>query len=332
MKGSLRPGVRLEDICYGFAFHNRITEWPSPYLCTSEAQEEEKEASKREKKRYDDEKDNKKKMRRPQAPIDTRLELLEALQRRGLALHLAGLMKFKHHEIWTARIKDALDPMNIAGHVSVSSAIKADQQLWQILKKECAKGVRKEYQDGETKYPLYEAMVANMDKYLVDRLLLPTHGLESKKTTTRKGGRASSTSSSSSSTSTRKKQKSRRKNTKRTTYTPTKGNWWKGKGKGKVKGKGKRTYSKGYGKGKGWGKSKKGKKGWGKRKGTPLPKELQGLNPNTKAGDPKCIGWNMPSGCNQAPGGQHCWKGLHVCMKCGSSTHGAHACKEKDKK
>ena len=160
-------------------------------------------------------------------------------------------MKFKHHEVWTARIKDALDPMNIAGNVSVSSAIKADQQLWQILKKECVKAVRKEYQDGEAKYPLYEAMLANMDKYLVDRLLLPTHGLESKKTTTRKGGRASSTSSSSSSTSTRKKQKRRRTNTKRTTYTPTKGNWWKGKGKGKVKGKGKRTYSKGYGKGKG---------------------------------------------------------------------------------
>ena len=66
MRGSLRPGVRLEDTCYGFAFHNRVTEWPSPYLCTSEAQEEEKEASKRQKKRYDDEKDNKKKMKRPQ--------------------------------------------------------------------------------------------------------------------------------------------------------------------------------------------------------------------------------------------------------------------------
>ena len=93
----------------------------------------------------------------------------------------------------------------------------------------------KEYQDGEAKYPLYEAMLANMDKYLVDRLLLPTHGTEHKKTTTRKGGKSSSTSSSSSSTSTKKKQKRRRTTTKRTTYAPTKGSWWKGKGKGKGK-------------------------------------------------------------------------------------------------
>ena len=68
-------------------------------MCTSEAQEEEKEASKIDKKRYDYEKDNKKKMKRPMATVDTRLELLEALQRRGLALHLAGLMKFKQHEV-----------------------------------------------------------------------------------------------------------------------------------------------------------------------------------------------------------------------------------------
>ena len=176
-------------------------------------------------------------------------------------------------------------------------------------------------------------MLANMDKYLVDRLLRPTHGAEQKKTTTRKRGRSSSTSSSSSATSTKKKQKRQRTTTKRITYTPKGGSWWKGKGKGKGKGKRKRTHnSKGYGKGKGWGKSKKGRKGWGKYKDTPLPKELQGLNANTKAGDPKCIGWNMQSGCNQAPGGQRCWKGLHVCMKCGSSTHGAHACKDNDKK
>ena len=127
-------------------------------------------------------------MKRPMATVDTRLELLEALQRRGLALHLAGLMKFKQHEVWTARIKDALDPMNIAGHVSVANAIKADQQLWQILKKECAKGVRREYHDGDAVYPLYEAMRANMDKYLVDRLLLPVHGTEPKKNVTRKRG------------------------------------------------------------------------------------------------------------------------------------------------
>ena len=30
MQGSLRPGASLEDTCYGFAFHNRAIEWPSP--------------------------------------------------------------------------------------------------------------------------------------------------------------------------------------------------------------------------------------------------------------------------------------------------------------
>ena len=94
------------------------------------------------------------------------------------------------------------------------------------------------------------------------------------------------------------------------------------KGKGKYNGKGK-------GKGKGWGKSKGKRKGWGKSKEAPVPKELKGLSATTKAGAPKCFRWSLESGCKNAQGGQTCWKGLHVCMKCGSSTHGAHACKDK---
>ena len=58
----------------------------------------------------------------------------------------------------------------------------------------------------------------------------------------------------------------------------------------------------------------------------PLPKELQGLSP-TLGGKRVCFAFNL-DGCH---GGNNCEKGLHACMRCGASNHGARskACPKK---
>ena len=72
------------------------------------------------------------------------------------------------------------------------------------------------------------------------------------------------------------------------------------------------------GKGKGGNKNKKGK-GEGR-----MPRELVGLKAE-KNGVPLCFDFNL-AGCSKAGNGSRCGRGLHVCMKCGSSTHGARGC------
>ena len=60
-----------------------------------------------------------------------------------------------------------------------------------------------------------------------------------------------------------------------------------------------------------------------------VPAALKGLDPN-KDGVPLCFDRNLAHGCKrdtwQTPAGVQCEKGLHLCMKCGSPDHGAHAC------
>ena len=60
-----------------------------------------------------------------------------------------------------------------------------------------------------------------------------------------------------------------------------------------------------------------------------MPAALKGLDPN-KDGVPLCFDRNLAHGCKrdtwQTPAGLQCEKGLHLCMKCGSPDHGAHAC------
>eukprot|EP00435_Cladocopium_sp_Y103_P046785 s1511_g13.t1 len=73
------------------------------------------------------------------------------------------------------------------------------------------------------------------------------------------------------------------------------------------------------GKGKGKGKSKPSAKG-------KMPTELIGLHQHTKSGKRMCYNFNMERGCDLAPAGGECGKGLHTCMRCFGS-HSAHQCK-----
>ena len=313
MERTLLPGKRCEDMMYAFAYHNRIERWPDPALCTSQDQEEEKENERRDRKRFDDDEKNTKGMKRPTAQIDTRLELIEAMQRRGLAMHCAGLLKYRQHEEWTARLRHAMDPVNTSGFVTVANAVKADRELWTLIRSSTSKGIRREGNGTyEAMYPIYEAMQKHMNQYQVDRLLLPTNE-------PKRGGKRGRSASSDSSDGEEKPRKKRTTQEWRPKRFPKgkgkgKGKSWKGKGKGKFKGS--------------WG-GRKGKGKGGYKSGGKVPKELKGLAPTTKAGARKCFDWNMKCGCKHAKGGKACWNGLHVCMKCGAADHGAEDCPKK---
>ena len=51
-------------------------------------------------------------------------------------------------------------------------------------------------------------------------------------------------------------------------------------------------------------------------KGTPnLPTGLIGMASRTEAGDPCCFSFNLPAGCTGAAAGARCPRGMHVCMR-----------------
>ena len=62
-----------------------------------------------------------------------------------------------------------------------------------------------------------------------------------------------------------------------------------------------------------------------RRFGQPVPTELVGLSPRSKDGAPICFAFNL-KGCHAATTDNKCPKGLHVCMRCGSSAHGGAKC------
>ena len=65
-----------------------------------------------------------------------------------------------------------------------------------------------------------------------------------------------------------------------------------------------------------------GKKGKGKGNGKPfisMPKELLEFNPMARSGKRICFAYNL-DGCSAR--GAECKKGVHVCIRCGSSEHG----------
>ena len=57
-----------------------------------------------------------------------------------------------------------------------------------------------------------------------------------------------------------------------------------------------------------------------------MPSELQGLTSKTQDGKPICWHRNLKKGCNNTVKNGRCRFGMHVCMKCGKSGHGAADC------
>ena len=58
-----------------------------------------------------------------------------------------------------------------------------------------------------------------------------------------------------------------------------------------------------------------------------MPEELAGLNKRTEAGKPMCWHFNMAKGCNNPVKAGRCRFGMHDCMKCLKTGHGAARCK-----
>lgn len=58
-----------------------------------------------------------------------------------------------------------------------------------------------------------------------------------------------------------------------------------------------------------------------------LPDELSGLNRKTEAGKPLCWHFNMSKGCNNPVKAGRCRFGMHDCMKCLKTGHGAAKCR-----
>ena len=58
-----------------------------------------------------------------------------------------------------------------------------------------------------------------------------------------------------------------------------------------------------------------------------LPDELKGLKTKTGAGKPLCWHFNMAKGCNYPVRKERCRFGMHHCMKCLKTNHGASKCR-----
>ena len=67
-------------------------------------------------------------------------------------------------------------------------------------------------------------------------------------------------------------------------------------------------------------------KGKGKGKRVPsMPAQLVGLEGARADGQRGCYGYNRGS-CKLSVDNGRCERGVHECMKCGSTAHGAHTC------
>ena len=83
---------------------------------------------------------------------------------------------------------------------------------------------------------------------------------------------------------------------------------------------------KGKGKGKDKGKKSKGGKNY---ENSPMPRELWGLESKTGNGVPLCFGYNSRSGCKNAPEHGGCSRGRHLCaIKGCEGKHPAYECKK----
>ena len=65
----------------------------------------------------------------------------------------------------------------------------------------------------------------------------------------------------------------------------------------------------------------------GEKPAPQMPEELAGLHKRTEAGKPLCWHFNMGKGCNNPVKAGRCRFGMHDCMKCLKTGHGAARCK-----
>ena len=226
------------------------------------------------------------------ANVSTDFLLQQALTRRGLALDRVGVLDFSVHERIMRQFFHMCARPAPAGYEKPQTwhVVRADKEMWAAAARDCRKGCKP---DAQGKRPLDDLLPTAANSHLVTLYLLPV--------------------------AVRGRTETRTDNHERP-WTP------KGpKGRGKDRSRSDRGAPKGKGKGKG-----KGKKGSPtKTSGKPsMPKELRHLEPTDAHGRRKCYGWNLEEGCSLPTSGHppECERGLHACMACGATDHGAVAC------
>jgi hypothetical protein len=107
--------------------------------------------------------------------IATHMDLLHALQRRGLALQMADLLEMETHEILRRRLMAALDKKPLTGFmpVTMNQVLEVDQIIWQELSKVARGGLRRR---GAVARPLDSLLPGVLENLDVKMALLPRQG------------------------------------------------------------------------------------------------------------------------------------------------------------
>jgi hypothetical protein len=234
-----------------------------------------------------------------QADVSSALRVSWALQRRGIAAEVAGLMSFEAHEKLRLRLMGALtnDPSDPRFAAPSMEQIKnADKEAWRQMAKKCRTGVRP--QSSLDPLPMDIAIgevLASMEFALA---LMPMPALSARSSNTRT---AHARAGDSDEEAERQKSGHRRANKaeKRSAAKPNPQPQKFQDQQRRPKGKG---------------------------KGNPLPRQLVGGVSCTAAGQAICFGFNLGE-CKAAKAGERCPRGLHVCTKVGcEGKHPANEC------
>ena len=218
-----------------------------------------------------------------QAVTDTSTEYLLrlALQRRGLAMEVAGILSYDVHELWVAELFTSRmrEPPPQYGRVSIDALESADKALFCRLSDVCRERIAADGVNMPVEAAFPAAMLHSTVTYRLMPLPLGSAGSGSGKWKWKGDGQDADT------------------------HEPEP----KGKGKGKGKFNKWRQQQMASGKGN---KSKGKEKGKGKGN---VPKALIGLHTQDADGNRMCYNFNLPGGCEYEAGA--CPRGKHACMK-----------------
>ena len=226
--------------------------------------------------------------------LSTELRVSQALNRRGLALEMAGVASFQVHEEYARSLLEHLhrQPPPRFDPPGIDALIRADRELWTRVSEQ----VKSDF-TGPGKSGVVDSAIQTWQHSMqVAYFLVPVPKPE-------------------------KPEKLPLKRTwDQTTSSAFTDKGAKGKGKGKFMSQ---AWQSGKG---GKGKSKQGKD----KQQTAVPAALKGFDPNFQ-GHPICFNHSLPHGCQEqtweTEHGPSCRRGLHICMRC----HGSHSLASCDK-
>eukprot|EP00438_Fugacium_kawagutii_P023705 Skav228032 [mRNA] locus=scaffold1188:3261:4511:+ [translate_table: standard] len=210
--------------------------------------------------------------------VQSSYQALEAFKRRGLALDMAGIMGYQHHDRYVQKLFAHLNREPPPGYTrcSVSQLIAADKQVWS----KCIEENIKPRPDAAGVLALNTELAAKLESYEVSFALLPLPTKSS-------SGPSSSKQSVSHAASAPQQQKNLQ-------------------GKGNRKGKRFTPY----------GMQAKGKGKYKYEQRIPQAIRDAGGVANTPDGDPVCFDYSLKRCSAKVADGARCDKGYHVCAIC----------------